>query len=163
MEKVREVVRREAKNQSRDERGRLAAVQLADESMHRQRARHERCDQQDVVAEHEIVRDGVNRRDEERLQQQMIRVRERQRRRKEDRCVEHAAVHKPAGMRRQRSKIPAERPEIQRRIACRIDRPEQAPKVQNEWPRERARGDEIHDGRYCCRSAHARIMCQLQI
>ena len=89
---VREAVRAESPREPGEIRPRFRAGDRAHEHMHRQRAGDERGDEQDVVAEHHVVRDGVERRKQDALQQQVIGVRQRPGGRIEDVRVEHGAV-----------------------------------------------------------------------
>ena len=75
----------------------------------------------------------------------MIGIRERMRRRKENIGVEHAAGQQPGGMRGQGLQVPAERPQIQRRIARRINGAEEQARVQNEGPRKSRRDEPVQE------------------
>ena len=88
---MREVIRREAKNQTGDVRGWFGAYQGSYEHVHRQRGTDERREQQEVVAEDEIMGQRVERPKGQRLQQQVIGIRERVGGREKDVGVEYAA------------------------------------------------------------------------
>jgi len=98
VQEVREVVRPEAPREAGDIRAAFRPERAPHEHVHRQRARHQGRKQQHVVAEHHVVGDGVDWREHRALQQQVIAVGERRRRRVKDVGVEHAAGEHVEGM-----------------------------------------------------------------
>ena len=107
---VGEVIWSKAKDESGDVRRAFVGHERPNELMHGQRRRDQRAHEQDVVTEHEIVRERVERPQEHRLQQQVVGIGQRLGRREVDVGVEHAAVHQPERMGGQRLQIPPERP-----------------------------------------------------
>ena len=133
----RDAVRRERERKAGDERGAVVSSELAREREHRDRREDERREEDDVVAEDRIPGRGVHRPDLQRLRQQVLRVGERERMRREDVRAPPAAPE----VRR----VPREHPRAEQRIA------QVAGHVGAEPPTERPgqgeRGRDIDGGR----------------
>ncbi len=138
-----EVVGRKPEDEPRNVRAALAAGHRPRQQVHGQCGSGQRTNQQQVVAEHQIAGQGMDGPERQRLQQQVIRVRERVWRREEDVGVEDATGQQPGRMLGQNAEIPAECPQVERRIACRVHSAEQGPQVKHQRPCEQAGRQQI--------------------
>ena len=117
----------------------VGGAKLAGERVHSESAREKRREQEDVVTDHHVVRRRIQRQQRYRLRQQMVRIRQRRRSRVKDVGVEDGAVDERERARRQDSKIPAEDPQIQVRIARTFGRAKTCPERDRQRPGERNR------------------------
>ena len=110
---VREAVRAETPHEAADDRTEAVVEHLPQVPPHRPRTCRQRRDEDDVVAEDGIAPDRVDRRHQQRLQQQVIGEGQRLARRMEDRRIEDAAVQPRRRGEEQLAQIPAQREQVE--------------------------------------------------
>ena len=115
--------------------------------MHGEGARNEGCEQQHVVAQRHVSGDGVERRQQHTLQQQVIGIRQRASGGMKDVGVEDRAAYQRHRIVQHGVHAPSERPEIEERIAGPDRRADEGGRVQDEWPRHDRRCHDIDQQR----------------
>ena len=120
MRKLRDPIRRERVNQAGDKSGGRASCDLADEKIGAEPRQDERGEKQQVVRKDDVSGEGIHRKNLNRLPNQMLRIRERQRLRMKDVGVPESV---------QRTEIAGQ--ESQNVIGV----PRENPRVQSESPR----------------------------
>jgi hypothetical protein len=145
MQQMREPIWPERPRDPADVPRALGPGHQTDVHMHGQSAGNERRQQQDVVAGHGIAGEPIHRQQRDRLQNHVLRVRERAGRRIEDVGVEDTPGQKGARRIRQNVKVPTQDPEVE----VGIPRTDQSAKMRGEpcgeRPRESHRRNRVED------------------
>ena len=129
MDEMSEVIRRKSPREARHPRGGRAVGNFADVCVHRERAQHQRSNEQDVVRERQTACKQIERRDRRRLQEQVVGIRQRPGGWEKNIRVEDAAGQDRGRVVDQRPQIPAQNPEVQVGIAGTLRRSQQRERV----------------------------------